>query len=126
MQTSTVFLTLLALCAVSFYFGRSRSRLLGMAGGGLHSLHSLPSHYGYMAALWAGLPAFLLFMVWLGAEATVIQGMVVAELPAEVRALSDSELGLYYNQVVGFGETGTRHRWPRPSCTMSTFRAAAT
>jgi phosphate transport system permease protein len=101
MQTSTVFLTLLALCAVSFFIGRHKSRLIGMAGGGLQSLHSLPAHYGYMAALWSGLPALLLFLVWIGVEASVIRNLVIAELPAEVLALSPDELGLYFNQVVG-------------------------
>ena len=63
MQTSTVFLTLLALCAVSFTVGRHRSRLIGMSSGGLQTLNSLPKHYGYMAALWAGLPALLLLVL---------------------------------------------------------------
>ena len=104
MQTSTVFLTLLALCALSFFVGRHRSRLVGMAGGGLTTLNSLPKHYGYMAALWAGLPAFFLFVVWLALESSILQNMVVSGLPAEVQALSDSELGLYYNQLVGYAQ----------------------
>ena len=102
MQTSTVFMTLVALCAVSFFVGRHRSRLVGEAGGGLTSLNSLPKHYGYMAALWAGLPALFLFVAWLGLESSVLQSMVVASLPAEVQAMPASELGLYYNQLVGF------------------------
>ncbi|RLQ23000.1 phosphate ABC transporter permease subunit PstC [Seongchinamella sediminis] len=100
MQTSTVFLTLLALCAVSFYVGRHRSRLVGMAGGGLTTLNSLPKHYGYMAALWAGLPALVLFVAWLVLESTVLRNLVVATLPAEVQAMPASEQGLYYNQLV--------------------------
>ncbi len=101
MQTSTVFLTLLALCVVSFFVGRHKSRLIGMAGGGLQSLHSLPTHYGYMAALWAGLPALLLFVVWLAVEGSVVRSLVIASLPAEVRAQGVDQLGLYYNQLVG-------------------------
>ena len=102
MQTSTVFLTLLALCAVSFFIGRYRSRLVGMAGGGLSSLNSLPKHYGYMAALWAGLPALLLFVAWLVLESSILQTMVVASLPVEIQAMPINEQGLYYNQLVGF------------------------
>lgn len=104
MQTSTVLFSLVALCVVSFIVGRQRSRLLGMAGGGLQSLHSLPAHYGYMAALWAGLPALLLLVVWLGVEASVIRGLLVASLPAEIQALSVDEMGLYYNQIVGLAQ----------------------
>ena len=102
MQTSTVFMTLLALCAVSFFVGRHRSRLIGMADGGLNSLNSLPKHYGYMAALWAGLPALLLFVTWLALESSVLKSMVVTTLPTAVQGMSDNELGLYYNQVVGY------------------------
>jgi phosphate transport system permease protein len=102
MQTSTVFLTLLALCAVSFFVGRHRSRLVGMSGGGLSSLNSLPKHYGYMAALWSGLPALFLFLAWLGLESSVLQSMVIAGLPGDVRSMPENELGLYYNQLVGF------------------------
>lgn len=102
MQTSTVFLTLLALCAVSFFVGRHRSRLVGRAGGGLTTLNSLPKHYGYMAALWAGLPALLLFVAWLVLESTVLQRLVVASLPAEIQAMPASEQGLYYNQLVAY------------------------
>lgn len=100
MQTSTVFLALLGLCLASFFAGRQRSHLVSTVAGGLRGLHSLPKHYGYMAALWAGLPALLVLLLWIGFESSVLESMVVAELPAEIRALSESEIGLYMNQVV--------------------------
>jgi phosphate transport system permease protein len=68
--------------------------------GGVQALHSLPKHYGYMAALWAGLPALLLLVLWIGVESRVLAALVIADLPTEVQALPASELGLYYNQVV--------------------------
>jgi phosphate transport system permease protein len=68
----------------------------------MHLLHSLPKHYGYMAALWAGLPALLLLVLWMGFEARIVHGLVVAALPADVQTLQSSELGLYYNQIVSF------------------------
>jgi len=106
MQTSTVFLTLVALCVISFFVGRQRSRIVAGAAGGMQALHSLPKHYGYMAALWAGLPALLVLALWVGFENSVIQAMVVAELPASVLTQSTAELGLYYNQVVSFAQQG--------------------
>ncbi|MEP5569984.1 MAG: phosphate ABC transporter permease subunit PstC [Halioglobus sp.] len=104
MQTSTVFLTLIALCTLSFFVARQKSRVLGMAGGGLSTLNSLPKHYGYMAALWAGLPALFLFLAWLGLEASVVQSRVVSGLPAAIQAMPENELGLYYNQLVGYAQ----------------------
>ena len=68
----------------------------------MHLLHSLPKHYGYMASLWAALPALLLLVLWMGFEPRMIHNMVVADLPASVQQLQHSELGLYYNQIVSY------------------------
>ena len=102
MQTSTVFLVLVALSFVGFLVGRKRSHAVAAGVGGMHLLHSLPKHYGYMAALWAGLPALLLLVLWMAFEARVVHNLVVAELPAQVQQLHHSELGLYYNQIVSY------------------------
>ena len=109
MQTSTVLIALVALCLASFFAGRQRSYLVSAATGGAQGLHSLPKHYGYMAALWAGLPALLLLVLWVGFEGSVLEGMVVAELPADIQARSESEIGLYFNQIenVAIGDGNT-------------------
>ncbi len=102
MQTTTVFLILVALCLFSFFVGRQRSHLVAMRAGGMTSLHSLPKHYGYMAAAWAALPALLVLLLWVSFEADVVYELVVAELPDSVLQLHPSQLGLYYNQVQSF------------------------
>ena len=102
MQTSTVFLVLITLSFVSFIAGRKRSHNVAAHEGGMHLLHSLPKHYGYMASLWAALPALLLLVLWMGFEPRMIHNMVVADLPASVQQLQHSELGLYYNQIVSY------------------------
>jgi phosphate transport system permease protein len=102
MQTSTVFLILVGLSAASFAFGRWRSQIVSSGQGGAQALHSLPKHYGYMAALWAGLPALFVLVIWMGAEARVLNTLVVADLPSDVRTLPENELGLYYNQIVSY------------------------
>ena len=102
MQTTTVFLVLIALSVISFSLGRRRSQAVAHGLGGPAALHSLPKHYGYMAALWAALPALLVLVLWLGFESSVINDLVVAELPPGVHAMHPSELGLYYNQVVSY------------------------
>jgi len=101
MQTITAFLVLVALCMVSFFLGRTRSQLIAKTRGGA-SLHSLPKHYGYMAAAWAFLPAIAILLVWTGLESNLIYNSVISGLPPEVRALSADQLGLYYNQVQSF------------------------
>ncbi len=107
MQTSTLFLILVALAALSFLAGRRRSHRVAQGQGGAHGLHSLPKHYGYMAALWAAIPALLVLVLWIGLEASVLRNMVLAQLPAEIQAMPASELGLYYNQIVSFARGGT-------------------
>jgi len=102
MQTSTLFLVLIALAVISFHLGRQRSHAVSAGRGGIRMLHSLPKHYGYMAALWSGLPALLLLALWMAGEGRVIETMVLQSLPAEVHELPASRLGLYYNQIVGF------------------------
>jgi phosphate transport system permease protein len=101
-QTTTVFLVLVALSVVSFFLGRRRSRVVAETVGGVKALHSLPKHYGYMAAAWAALPALLILVLWLGFESRVLNNLVVAQLPQSVQEMHPSELGLYTNQIVGY------------------------
>jgi phosphate transport system permease protein len=72
----------------------------------MQTLHSLPKHYGYMAALWAGLPALLVLVLWVALEGRVVQGMVISGLPASVQAMEPAQQGLYYNQVLSFALQG--------------------
>lgn len=104
MQTTTVFLVLVALCVLSFLMGRNRSRVVAIRlGGSLTSLHSLPKHYGYMAAAWAAIPALAVLALWIGFESSILYQLVVARLPQNIQNLPVNELGLYYNQIQGFG-----------------------
>ncbi|MFK7975072.1 MAG: phosphate ABC transporter permease subunit PstC [Halioglobus sp.] len=100
MQSSSIILVLVALCMVSFYLGRKRSKVLGARAGGVTALHSLPKHYGYLAAAWTAIPGFLILSLWLGFESKIVYQYVSAEFPPAVAALSDDELGLYYNEIL--------------------------
>jgi phosphate transport system permease protein len=102
MQTTTVFLILVALCIGSFFMGRKRSQVVAMRLGGLTTLHSLPKHYGYMAAAWAAIPALLFLSLWMGFESSVLSRLVIAELPVDIRDMPTDQLGLYFNQIQGF------------------------
>ena len=102
MDTTTVFLVVILLAVISFYMGRRRSHAVTAGQGGVRTLHSLPKHYGYMAALWALLPAVLVLVLWMGFENGILKNLVVSQLPASVQAMPPSEQGLYYNQVVSY------------------------
>jgi len=98
-STSTLILILLVLVAVAYRFGRARS--LAVVGGprGQRNLHSLPSYYGMLVAAWCGLPALLIVALWNFGQDSVVSRLVVEQMPAETRALPESELGLLMNDV---------------------------
>lgn len=102
MHTTSILLVLAGLCIVSFFLGRKRSQVVAMRLGSIASLHSLPKHYGYMAAAWAVLPALLALALWLGFESSVLYKLVIAQLPQKIQEMPADDLGLYYNQIQGF------------------------
>jgi phosphate transport system permease protein len=95
-----VALTLLSVGA--FWIGKSRS--LAIVGGtrGVRNLHSLPSHYGVMTALWCALPALLVIGLWFVFQDTIILRLVTSQLPAGVQSLPADELSLIINDVRNF------------------------
>ena len=100
MQFSILVVILLGLMALAYHFGRRRSVAAVGGGSGVRQLHSLPSYYGYYTALWAGLPALLIAGIWVFFEGTVVTGMVVNSLPAELQALPEAQLGLLVNDII--------------------------
>ncbi len=99
MQTSTLLLALLLLMALAYRFGRARS--LRLAGGprGIRRLHSLPSYYGLLTAIWCGLPALVVVLGWQALDDRIIAGDVVRSMPGAVMELSPGELSLVVNDV---------------------------
>ncbi|MGB5306590.1 MAG: phosphate ABC transporter permease subunit PstC [Gammaproteobacteria bacterium] len=97
MNSSILLLLLLALATVGYYLGRSRA--LRLAGGRIRDLHSLPSYYAMMTALWCAIPALAVFLLWLSLEPAVINQLVVAALPAEVQNLPVERLALVVNDI---------------------------
>jgi phosphate transport system permease protein len=97
MDAKTLIITLLVLTAIGYYLGRRRA--FAVSGGSVRELHSLPSYYGFYTALWTGVPALLVFALWLSFEHTIITQLVVADLPADVRSLPPDRLNLVLNDV---------------------------
>jgi phosphate transport system permease protein len=99
MSATTLVLVVLILSAIAYRFGRARS--VAVVGGrrGQRDLHSLPSYYGMLTALWAGLPALLIVGIWMGAQDSVITRIVLGEMPESVRALPADQVSLLLNDV---------------------------
>ena len=66
--------------------GRSRALALEQRARPTGRLNSLPQYYGYYVALWCGLPAIALLLIWLLAQQSVVDRLLLAGLPAEMTA----------------------------------------
>ncbi|HMA14452.1 MAG: phosphate ABC transporter permease family protein, partial [Bacteroidota bacterium] len=74
-----VIVTLVTLGAFGYLMARQRAAAMAAAAG-VHS-HSLPSYHGTFVALWVGLPALFLSLIWLLLQDTVIDRLILASLP---------------------------------------------
>lgn len=99
MSATTLVLVVLILSVIAYRLGRARS--FSVVGGrrGQRDLHSLPSYYGLLTALWCGLPALLVVGLWMAAQDSVITRLVLAEMPPAVQALPADEVSLVLNDV---------------------------
>jgi len=97
MQVDVLFIIVILLSLAAYFFGRQRA--LKTAGGQLRGLHSLPSYYGFFAAIWSGLPAVLLVAAWVVFEPSIITKIVVADLPEEVTGIGHDRLNLVVNDI---------------------------
>ena len=70
----------------------------------MRALHSLPSYYGYYAAMWCGVPALLVFALWQAFDGRVILALATAAI-ADGGA-SEQELSLVYNEVTRLAAGG--------------------
>lgn len=99
MSPSILFVLIVALSVLAFQIGKARS--IAVVGGvrGIRDLHSLPGHYGLLTAIWCGLPALAVFLIWLTLQDAVILRLVLAQMPTEVQALPPSQMALVLNDL---------------------------
>lgn len=99
MSTPLLIAVLLVLTAAAYVLGRRRSVSVAGGVGGVRHLHSLPSYYGFYAALWALIPALIVLSAWIAFRSTIVTELVVKQLPPEVQQLGADRLGLVLNDV---------------------------
>lgn len=109
----TLLAALLLLTIAGYYLGRHRAR--AAVGGRVRDLHSLPGYYGYYIALWCGLPAFLVFLVWVLFEARLLEALVLAALPPEVASQAPEMVGLFMTDVRNLAAGGVPSREITPA-----------
>ncbi|MCG8546947.1 MAG: phosphate ABC transporter permease subunit PstC [Alphaproteobacteria bacterium] len=97
MQLTVLVVVLALLTYFGFVLGRRRA--VTVSGNHPRTLHSLPSYYGYYVALWCGLPALVLLVLWLSLETSIVTSIVVSSLPPEQQALPPARLNLLINDI---------------------------
>jgi phosphate transport system permease protein len=124
---NTIFLlcVLLALSAVGFRMGKSAA--VARQSGGSVRLHSLASYYGYYVALWCGLPALLLIVIWTASSDWIVKSLVVAALPSDIRALPADRLSLVITDIrnIAAGNIPSTAAVPAVQAAVDTYRSFA-
>ena len=103
---------LLALIAIAYQIGLATSRKLAGKGNNSAMLHSRPGYYGALVALWCGLPAILILLVWNIVEPMILQQVILNHVPEAVMASldqADKEVLIDRVEAIasGFGVTDT-------------------
>jgi len=99
MTPAALLLALILLSVGAFWIGKSRSLALVGGARGIRNLHSLPSHYGFMTALWCALPALAVMMIWLAFQDSIILRLVSDHLTVNGQPLAASDLALALNDI---------------------------
>ncbi|WP_421862137.1 phosphate ABC transporter permease subunit PstC [Parvibaculum sp.] len=97
MSATTLLAIVLILALGGYLWGRANAGAIKQSGKGMHSI---PAYHGYFVALACGLPAFLLVLVWLAAQNTVIDTIVVADLPSHITdGVEASRMSLVLSEI---------------------------
>lgn len=99
MSPSNLLLVLLILTTAGYYLGRRRALSVVKNTGGVTTLHSRPTYYGALSALWCAVPALLVFGFWLTFESSIMVDLVVSGLPGEMKDLPIDRLNLLVNDI---------------------------
>ncbi len=77
-------LTIIALSVIAYFVGRSAGTRFAGAARGDEIVHSLPGYHGAFVAIWVGVPALILVLLWTAFQGAAIDGLLLGGLPAEL------------------------------------------
>ena len=93
-----LFLTIIGLSLVAFYVGRASGNRF--AATDIAATHSLPGYHGAFVAIWVGIPALALVLMWLLFQDSVIDGLLLRSLPdAMTQGLSQADRALLLSEI---------------------------
>ncbi|MCF6194202.1 MAG: phosphate ABC transporter permease family protein, partial [Kangiellaceae bacterium] len=99
MNSTTLIFTVILLSISSYWYASQKA--IKIAGGArkIKSLTALPSQFGMLTAFWCGLPALVFLLAWNSFESSVIESLLLSNLPDSVSLLNQDQLGLYLNDI---------------------------
>ena len=119
-MTAYLIAAIFLLALNGFYAGRNKARSIRVGS----RLNSLPQYHGIHVALWCGLPALILIVLWVSFESVVVEALVQASLSAEFRVLSEDQIVLAMmeirNLAQGIGGVQTKLPYAEDAASMLT------
>jgi phosphate transport system permease protein len=93
-----LFLTIILLSLAAYGVGEMTARRF--AGGRAGALHSLPSYHGAFVAVWVGMPALILVLLWIAFQGGIIDALLLRSLPdALTEGATRSETQLLLSEI---------------------------
>jgi phosphate transport system permease protein len=99
MSYAALFLLVAALAVLGYWLGKYRALALVGGGKGIRKLHSLPSYYGLMTALWSALPCVLVLVLWGAFQDSIVSSLVRSHIADQAMAADQARIGLFMNDV---------------------------
>lgn len=122
-MTGYAFLAIVLFSLAAFYVGRSSGRSFVAANGS--SVHSRPIYHGAFAAIWVGMPALILVLLWLLFQQSVIDRLLIASLPASMTdGASTAQVSLLVSEIKNVA-AGQIFREPTPEVEAAAARLSA-
>ncbi len=120
MSFSSLLAVLLVLTLLSYQLGRRR--VLAASRGSTKDMHSLPGYYGAYVALWCGIPALILVVVWQLVEPQFLRAISLSGLPEAARDLPETQLALLLSDIRSLASGAITTREPDAQMTAAAAR----
>ena len=95
----TAILLILIMSVVAYFVGRGAGRNFVKVGSG-RDVHSLPNYHGLFVAVWVGIPALVLALLWATLSGPTIDALLRASLAESlVAGASESQINLFMTEI---------------------------
>ena len=123
MQLTILIAALVVLTALAFVYGRRRALI--SVGGNRRALHSMPNYHGWFVAIWCGLPAAILLVLWLLLRNTILDGFIDDALGPELTNTASDMKSALLDDVRGLAAGAQIAREISPELRMAADRYAS-